>query len=124
MKEDLQNYKILNLNEYFGNLIINKEEGVIIKVPKEFNERYYNYSIIQNIYTDCFIQISYDKLEFMTFKRQINEFYKNSLVVPLFNVNPYSYIPKNSVKSDEKYFYILIYNYGYYQVDIFIKKTK
>ena len=124
MKEDLQNYKILNLNESFGNLIINKKEGVIIKVPKEFNERYYNYSIIQQSHIHCFIEISYDKLEFMTFNRQRNDFYENSLVIPLFNVNPYSYIPKNSVKSDEKYFYILIYNYGYYQNDIFIKKPK
>lgn len=59
MKEDIQNYKILNLNESFGNLNIKGKENVIIKVPKEYDENYYNYSIIQNSVTylyRCFIE--------------------------------------------------------------------
>jgi hypothetical protein len=47
-KEDLSDYQIKNLNESFGNLKVDKGKGIIIKIPKEYNEIYYDYSIIQN----------------------------------------------------------------------------
>jgi len=131
-KEDLSEFQIKNLNETIGNLNIDKGRGVIIKVPKEYSESYYNYSIIQNnyyYYHRYYIDISYDKIEFMTLK-PLNEYigtknnYEYSHLVPLFKVNPYSYIPNNTNKSDEKFFFILLFNYGYKDYYISIKKPK
>ena len=130
-KEDLSEYQIKNLNESLGNLNIDKGKGVRIKVPKEYNESYYNYSIILNklsYFDHCYIDISYDKIEFMTLKimnyNDINDIYEYSHFVSLFKVNPYSYIPNKSNKSDEKFFYILLFKYGYSDRYISIKKPK
>ena len=60
-KEDLSEYQIKNLNESFGNLNVDKGKGIIIKVPKEYDESYYNYSIIQiylSYYNRYYIDIS------------------------------------------------------------------
>jgi hypothetical protein len=74
---------------------------------------------------NCYIDISYDKIEFMPINLNLNhEHYDSSQVVPLFNANPYSYIPNNINKSDEKFFYILIYNSDYFEKTIYIKKPK
>jgi len=54
----------------------------------------------------------------------INDIYEYSHFVPLFKVNPYSHIPNKSNKSDEKFFYILLFNYGYSNIYISIKKPK
>ena len=130
-KEDLSQYQIINLNESLGNLKIDNGKGVIIKIPKEYNESYYNYSIIQNklsYFHRYYIDISYDKIEFMTLKimnnNDINDIYEYSHFVSLFKVNPYSYIPNKNDKSDEKFFYILLFNYGYSDSYISIKKPK
>ena len=131
-KEDLSDYQIKNLNESFGNLIIDKGKGIIIKVPKDYDESYYNYSIIQNYlryYDGYYIDISYNKIEFMALKIKneytvIKNIYEYSNFVPLFKVNPYSYIPNNNIKSDDKFFYILLFNYGDSKEHIFIKKPK
>ena len=131
-KEDLSDYQIKNLNESFGNLKVDKGKGIIIKIPKEYNEIYYDYSIIQNKLYDYYryyIDISYDKIEFMTLKIMDESYYpkniyEKSLFVPLFKVNPYSYIPNNIKKSDDKFFYILLFNYGLDKNHILIKKPK
>jgi len=131
-KEDLSDYQIKNLNESLGNLNINKGKGIIIKVPKEYNEIYYNYSIIQNMLSyrhRYYIDISYDKIEYMILKIKNlgfndEDIYEYSHFVHLFKVNPYSYIPNNSKKSEEKFFYILLFNYGQDNYNIFIKKPK
>ena len=131
-KEDLSEYQIKNLNESLGNLKIDNGKGIIIKVPKEYNESYYNYSIIQNklsYFSRYYIDISYNKIEFMTLKIMnnyygINDIYEYSHFVPLFKVNPYSHIPNKSNKSDEKFFYILLFNYGNSDSYISIKKPK
>ena len=132
-KEDLSEYKIKNLNESFGNLYVDKGKGIIIKVPKEYNESYYNYLMIQNFIKDFrsfYIDISYDKIEFMTLKimnkdyYDVKNIYEYSNFVPLFKANPYSYIPNNCKKSDEKFFYILLFNYGNEYFSISIKKPK
>ena len=44
-------------------------------------------------------------------------------IIPLFKMNPYLTIP-NSIKSNDKYFYILIYNYYIDDFDLSIKKPK
>ena len=126
IKEDIKNYKIQDLSESFGNLIINPGSNIIIKVQKEYNEDYNNFFIIQDyIGYNCYIDISYDKIEFMPINLNLNhEHYDSSQVVPLFNANPYSYIPNNINKSDEKFFYILIYNAESFNKYIYIKKPK
>ena len=131
-KEDLSDYQIKNLNESFGNLNIDEGKGIIIKVPKDYDESYYNYSFIQNYLTyfhRYYIDISYDKIEFMTLKFiykhiDINNIYEYSHFVPLFKVNPYSYIPNNSIKSNNKFFYILLFNYESSNLYISIKKPR
>ena len=64
----------------------------------------------------------YDKLEFQViYKKE----YKHEIapIIPLFRVNPYEQINKNSLLNTDnnKYFYILIYNY-IYQKKVHIKK--
>ena len=116
-KKELEKYPVKNLDESLGNLNIEFEEGAIIKVPKEYGENYYNYSFIQysfEFHKKFYIEISYDKIEFMALPNthMFNPIYEYGQIVPLFNVNPYSYIPNNLSKSDEKFFYIFLYNYG------------
>ena len=55
---------------------------------------------------------------------QVENIYEYTHVMPLFKVNPYSYIPNNSIKSDDKFFYILLFNYGNSKNHIIIKKPK
>jgi hypothetical protein len=125
MKDDLKNYQIKNLNESFGNL--NDEgKGIIIKIPKGHDDNYYNFSIIQqysSYYHGYYIEISYDKIEFMP--SLINqENYEFSRIIT-FNVNPYSYISNNCEESDEKFFYIFIFKYGKIsEYNLLIKRPK
>ena len=125
-KDKRTNYVIQDLNESFGNLMINPKSYIIVKVPKEYDENVNNFSIIQDfIYRRCYIDISYDKIEFKPFNFDNHKDYISSKIIPPLSVNPYSYIPKNSKKSDEKFFYILIYNPYFNEVkSIYIKKPK
>ena len=125
MKDDLKNYQIKNLNESFGNL--NDEgKGIIIKIPKGHDDNYYNFSIIQqysSYYYGYYIEISYDKIEFMPspINQENNEFSR----IITFNVNPYSYITNNCEESDEKFFYIFIFKYGKIsEYNLLIKRPK
>ena len=112
-KEDFRELEIINLNDAFGNLNFDVKRARIIKVPKELDDNYYNFSIIQNTINSGFnfyyIEICYDKVEFIpvNYKDQLIKEYSNFIS---FSVNPYSYIPNNSKKSDEKYFYIFIHS--------------
>ena len=63
-------------------------------------------------------------LKIMNVNYNFENIYEYSHFVPLFKVNPYSYIPNNSKKSDEKFFYILLFNYGEDRYNILIKKPK
>jgi len=125
-KEDLNNFEIKDLNESPGDFSLKGRKAGIVKVPRDYDANFYNFLIIQNQpnykYRYLF-EISYDKIEFLflDFKlEKINEF---SQIVP-FYVNPYSYIPNNSEKSDEKYFYILLYIYGPFDFHLLIKRPK
>jgi len=125
-KEDLKEYKIVNLNDSFGNLI-DKGKGIIIKIPKGYDDNFYDFSIIQKYISYLngyyYIDISYDKIEFMP--NAINEqFYRYSQIIT-FNVNPYSYITNNCEKSDEKFFYIFIFKYEEIsEFNLLIKRSK
>ena len=125
MKEDLKEYQLKNLNESFGNLI-DKGKGIIIKIPKGYDDNYYNFSIIQkyfSYYSGYYIDISYNKIEFIPIAiNQKN--YEFSRVIT-FNVNPYSYITNNVEESDKKFFYIFIFKYGEMsEYSLLIKRPK
>ena len=113
LPEDLENnYEIKDLVDCFGeNNIPNNKKGVIIKVPKEFDDNFYDLSIIippfqwnNYKYENNDVQISYDYKEFIV---PMNLTKIVSPIIPLFKDNPYKYISEE----ENKYFYIMIYSY-------------
>ena len=77
--------------------------------------------IFPDYYLSLFcVDISYDKLEFQTKYKQDTSHI--SPIIPLFQVNPYKYIPQNLVISKDKFFYIFIFNGNYDEKTIYIKK--
>jgi len=128
-KENISSFEIRNLDDIFGNFKMDAGKGVIIKVPKEYDENYYNFSIIKNQLNyegNIYIEISYDKIELMASTARNPIIYEYSKIISFF-VNPYFYIPNNCEKSNEKYFYIFIFAYSFvykkYEY-IFIKRPK
>ena len=120
-------FRQINFEELFGNLTLQGNEGIVIKVPKNFSEDFNEFSIIfpdgYYLFHDAkfFIDISYDKLEFQT------KFIKGSEispVIPLFQVNPYKYINGSLSNSNNKYLYIYIHNLYDFEKTIYIKKPK
>ena len=121
-------YRQIDFTDSFGTITLEEKKGVIIKIPKDLNEDLYDFSIIfpggdhTHTYSNTFeVQIAYDKIEFLSIyeKRYINDIFP---IIPLFRVNPYDEIKKYSSIENNKYIYILIYNYYYYQKNILIKK--
>ena len=122
-KDIFKEFEIINLNDAFGNLNLGGKRSGIIKVPKQDDDNYYNFSIIQNRISyeyNFYIDIYYDKFEFIPIHDRDELIYEYSNIIP-FSVNPYSYIPNNHEKSDEKYFYIFVYGYG---ENLLIKRPK
>ena len=119
-------FKQIDFINSFGSLSLKEKEGVIIKVPYNFTQDLYDFSIIfpksvvsSRYLEDFYVDISYDKIEFQSiyyksFKNKI------SPIIPLFKVNPYDIIKKDLLDSN-KFFYIVIYNY-YSENKILIKK--
>ena len=123
IEEDLSNYQQIDFDKALGTLEIGyKEEGAkIIKIPKDFNDDLYDYSIylIQNGNYDA--QIVYDNLIYAvpTLPKQKNLF----PLIPLFKINPYLYISDNSNEDNNKFIYIILFNRNY-RSRIVIKKPK
>ena len=118
--------EVTSLDDAFGNLNFGDRRYYIIKVPKEYDDNYYNFSIIQNRINSLYnyyIEICYDKLEFIPLQT-IDKSYDEYSNFISFSVNPYSYIPKNSKKSDEKYFYIFISSFDSSSKGLLIKRPK
>ena len=118
--------EVTSLNDAFGNLLFDDTTYYMIKVPKEYDDNYYKFSIIQNriSYSNNYhIEICYDKVEFLPLNT-IDENYNEYSNFISFSVNPYSYIPNNSKKSDEKYFYIFISSFTYHSKCLLIKRPK
>ena len=64
LEEDLKLYKQIDFTDSLGNIVLEPKEGYIIKIPEEFNQDLYDYSIIiQSSYIN--IQIYYDKIDFI-----------------------------------------------------------
>ena len=127
IEEDLASYKQIDFINSFGKLEIEGKKGIFIKIPEYFNESFYDYSIIipdnseENIYD---VAISYDKIHFMVHNFEYLEKYhilSYSRIIPLFNTNPYTTI---SEKSQNKFFYISIFNNMDEKIDIYLKKPK
>ena len=120
LNEDLEEkFQVIDFTNSFGTLSINSSEGLIIRIPKNFNEDLYDFSILLLNTTNNDIHISYDDLKYQVPKNKI--LYPNSPIIPLFKTNPYDYIEE---KGENAFFYILIYNLNYNARDIIIKKPK
>ena len=121
-------FRQIDFEDINGSWTFQMNEGIAIKIPKNFNEEFYNFSIIFPLFNEYsrfsnsfFIDISYDKPEFLTkFDKGID--ITISPDIPLFQVNPYKYINEKSLNSSDKYFYIFIFNKYNYQNTIYIKK--
>ena len=136
IKEDLDSYKQIDFYNSLGNIVLEKEKGIIIKIPEDLNKDLYDFSIIipdeeLNIYEENYydIQILYDKKEFIVPKYDIfyNLFPKcppNIPLIPLFKTNPYLTLSEKDKESGDKFFYILIYNNYKNKMNIYIKKPK
>ena len=126
VKEDLNEFEIKNLSDSLGNLSLDKGKGIIIKIPKEYDDNYYNFSIIQNELNNKFkyyIEIFYDKIEFTPLNIKYDTIYEYSQIISFF-LNPYSYISNSTEKPNEKFFYIFLFNNGDSNSQILIKKPK
>ena len=113
LTKDLESYKLIDFSNNMDPLNIQSDKGVIIKMPKEFNEDLLNYFIVFPRNTISQVEISYDKLEYVVPRKKLStsKFFNNYYeLVSLFKNNPYSMVPKNTENSDNEFFYILIYN--------------
>jgi hypothetical protein len=91
LNEDLEEkFQVIDFTNSFGTLSINSSEGLIIRIPKDFNEDLYDFSILLLNTTNNDIHISYDDLKYQVPKNKILN--PNSPIIPLFNTNPYDYI--------------------------------
>ena len=127
LPEEINNYQIIDLENTFGTNSIYRK-ATFIKIPKNFDKNFYDFSIFLSKYLNSVydIQISYDDLQFITpFQQHVTyysspysstNFTKMSPIIPLFKVNPYEQISEN------KYFYILLYNYKNNLLEFSIKK--
>ena len=116
-------FKQIDFKDSIGTLNLEKEKGIIIKIPKDLNEDLYDFSILfcyntNALYHQFDVQIAYDKIEFLS----IGDDTLSNIpsIIPLFRVNPY-----NEIKNLEnnKYIYILLYNVIVKnQINIYIKK--
>ena len=121
-----ETFEIKNLNDCFGTTTLKKSKGIIIRIPENFTQELYDFSILlpEGEYSSdkknmFYVEIAYNKLEFIIMK----EFEKQleiSPIIPLFGENPYNGI-KNFKESNNKYLYILVYSYQDQQ-NIIIKK--
>ena len=125
LPENITAIKQIDFNQSIGTLNLSKKEIVAIKVPQNFSNNLFDYSIYLQDYSsyNVYIDISYDTLEFQTINyKQI----KNGIsFAPLFKVNPYNYI-ENNLLTNNKFFYILLYfdNEADITAKIFIRKPK
>ena len=126
LEKNIDSLKVIDFDKALGELKINSFEKKFIKVQKNFTDDLLDYVLILNDYNSQFeIEIAYDKLEYIV-PRQIGEagYYIFPKAVPLFKINPYSMISENETISENKYFYILIYNKYKRELNVLIKKPK
>ena len=120
-------FRIIDFQDSIGSITLLNKEGILIKVPDNLPKDLYDFSIIfpgsrnsKSIYS--YIDISYDKPEFL-----VKYIYDISPIIPLFKVNPYEYINKNNLNTNNRFFYIVIFNGDYNNQNnqtIYIKKPK
>ena len=102
--------RIINFQDSIGSISLSNKEGILIKVPDNLPKDLYDFSIIfpgsrSSKSINYFIDISYDKPEFL-----VKYIYDISPIIPLFKVNPYEYLNKNILNSNDRFFYIVIFN--------------
>lgn len=123
LQKDLISYTQKDFINSIGTFGIKSKEGVIIKIPKDFNQDLYDYLIIFYSQTLCQINIFYDKLEYIVPVKNLR-FTTIINTIPLFKINPYSMVSENTSNSDDKFFYILLNNEYNAQIIVSIKKRQ
>ena len=121
LDEDLALFKQIDFIESIGELSLEKGKHCIIKIPKDFNEELYDYSIIFSNKDYFDIYINYDKIEFAV--GLDNSASKGMYhITNLFKLNPYL----NLKIEKDKYFYITIIGSKYNNKNsiLMIKKPK
>ena len=119
IEEDLNFYKQIDFEKALGTIEIEENKGVIIKIPKDFNDTLYDYSIIFKKGIEFDVQIIFDNFIYAV-PSEINNEYLFP-IIPLFKLNPYSKI--SDYLNENKFFYITIYNKDK-KDKILIKKPK
>ena len=119
IEEDLNFYKQIDFEKALGTIEIEENKGVIIKIPKDFNDTLYDYSIIFKKGREFDVQIIFDNFIYAV-PSEINNEYLFP-IIPLFKLNPYSKISDSL--NENKFFYITIYNKDN-KDKILIKKPK
>ena len=122
MTEDLNDYEQIEFEKALGSIEIERNKGVIIKIPKDFNDTLYDYSIIfpnDNYFKYFDVQIIFDNFIYAVPSEIVSEYVFP--IIPLFKVNPYSKISDSL--NENKFFYITIYNKDN-KDKILIKKPK
>ena len=115
LKDEYNNYfEVKDLENAFGTNSINKnKKGIIIKIPKDFDDNLYDFSIIFPYlnHLEYDVDIVYDELQLIVPINKTNHYYDLDNIfpiIPLFKINPYKQIDEIE---DNKYFYILIISY-------------
>ena len=126
LSNKLESFKQIDFNNNIGQINVKRNNGIFIKIPKEMDENLFDYWISFSKKSKVDVDISYDKIEYIAPRLSLilsNPNYHS--IIPLFQINPYSMINEKSYNSDNKYFYICIYN-SYSSDDIIfqIKKPK
>ena len=122
MTEDLNDYEQIEFEKALGSIEIERNKGVIIKIPKDFNDTLYDYSIIfpnDNYFKYFDVQIIFDNFIYAVPSEIVSEYVFP--IIPLFKLNPYSKI--SDYLNENKFFYITIYNKDK-KDKILIKKPK
>ena len=115
--ENLKLYKQIYFEKSFGTLEIEPKKGIIIKIPEDFNDNLYDYSIIHSYpqsdsYLD--IQIEYDNIKYEVPWDLDTKFNSLNSIIPLFKLDSYSLVLDNSKDSNKSYF-ITMFNKNKYK---------
>ena len=116
--------KQIDFKDSLETLNIKGKESVIIKIPQNFTNDLFDFSINLEDSYKFYIDISYDKIEFQTIFKKLA--YYSLPFIPLFKANPYNYVESNLLNSESnnKSFYILIYNKWDLQTTIYFQKPR
>ena len=110
LPKELESYKQIDFNNNLGKISLERNNGIFIRMPKEFDENLLDYFISFTERTRVDLEISYDSIEYVVPRKYFETNIIYHSIVPLFQINPYSMINEYTSNSNDVYFYIFIYN--------------